>query len=104
MVRPQRKNLKKLLYDQEDPNKNNVSSPDDIEGGFNGDPRYLSLDRISTKNDRYQSGYSWRMAHYLDPIAESHFLESTADGTSVDQSPIYQNPYWTTTHDTPALQ
>lgn len=97
-------NLKKLLYDQEDPNKNNVSSPDDIEGGFNGDPRYLSLDRISSKNDWYQSGYSWRMAHYLDPIAESHFLESTADGTSVDQSPIYQNPYWTTTHDTPALQ
>lgn len=98
------KDLKKLLYDQEDPNKNNVSSPTDVEGGFNGDPSYFSLDRHSSKDDWYQSGYSWRMAHYLDPIAESHFLESTADGTSVDQSPIYQNPYWTTTHDTPALQ
>lgn len=96
--------LKKMLYDQSDPNKNNVSSPTDIEGGLNGDPKYFSLDRISSKNDWYDSGYSWRMAHYLDPIAESHFLESTADGTSVDQSPIYQNPYWTTTHDTPALQ
>ncbi len=94
----------KLKYDQSDPNDNNVSSPTDIDGGFNGNPKYLSLDRISSKNEWYQSGYSWRMAHYLSPIAESHFLESTADGTSVDQSPIYQNPFWTTTHDTPALQ
>ncbi len=96
-------NLKKMLYDQADPNKNNMSSPTDIEGGFNGDPRYFSLDRVSSKNDWYQSGYSWRMAHYLSPIAENHFLESVMEGF-FDESPIYQNPYWTTTHDTPALQ
>ena len=96
-------NLKKMLYDQADPNKNNMSSPTDIEGGFNGDPKYFSLDRVSSKNDWYQSGYSWRMAHYLSPIAENHFLESVMEGF-FDESPIYQNPYWTTTHDTPALQ
>lgn len=96
-------NLKKMLYDQSDPNKNNMSSPTDIEGGFNGDPKYFSLDRVSSKNDWYQSGYSWRMAHYLSPIAENHFLESVIEGF-FDESPIYQNPYWTTTHDTPALQ
>ena len=96
-------NLKKMLYDQADPNKNNMSSPTDIEGGFNGDPKYFSLDRVSSKNDWYQSGYSWRMAHYLSPIAENHFLESVMEGV-FDESPIYQNPYWTTTHDTPALQ
>lgn len=96
-------NLKKMLYDQSDPNKNNMSSPTDIEGGFNGDPKYFSLDRVSSKNDWYQSGYSWRMAHYLSPIAENHFLESVMEGV-FDESPIYQNPYWTTTHDTPALQ
>ena len=92
-----------MLYDQADPNKNNMSSPTDIEGGFNGDPKYFSLDRVSSKNDWYQSGYSWRMAHYLSPIAENHFLESVMEGV-FDESPIYQNPYWTTTHDTPALQ
>ncbi len=44
------------------------------------------------------------MAHYLDPIAESHFLESSVDGSSKETSPIYQNPYWGTEHNTPALQ
>lgn len=94
----------KLKYDQADPNNNNVSSPTDVEGGFNGDPKYLSLLRVSSKNDWYKSGFSWRMAHYLNPIAESHFLESSADGADVSSSPIYQNPYWSTTHDTPAQQ
>ena len=92
------------LWDQADDTKNTFSSPNDTEGGFNGDARYLSLQRLSKSNDWYNSGYSWRMAHYLSPIAESHFLESTMDGVSVENSPIYQNPYWSTTHDSPALQ
>jgi len=90
-------------YDDPDPNKNNMSSPNDTEGGFNGDARYFSLLRTSNKNDWYQSGYSWRMAHYLSPIAESHFLESSTAGDGAD-SPIYQNPYWSKVHDTPAQQ
>ncbi|TGY77548.1 RagB/SusD family nutrient uptake outer membrane protein [Lepagella muris] len=93
----------KLKYDQGDPDKNNVSSPSDVDGGFNGNPEYLSLLRVSSKNDWYNSGYTWRMAHYLDPIAEDHFLQ-TAQGGDYSTSPIYQNPYWGTTHDTPATE
>lgn len=95
--------LSKLKFDQADPNNNNVSSPTDVEGGFNGDPAYFSLLRVSNRSDWYESGYSWRMAHYLDPIAEDHFLE-TSDNPDFSDSPIYQNPYWGTTHDTPAQQ
>lgn len=90
-------------FDQTDPNNNNLSSPSDTQGGFNGDANYFSLLRVSSKSDWYTSGYSWRMAHYLNPIAESHFLESSTAGDGAD-SPIYQNPYWGTTHDTPAQQ
>ena len=92
------------LWDQSDPNKNTLSSPNDTKGGFNGDASYFCLLRVSSLSDWYESGYSWRMAHYLSPIAENHFLESTLDGVSVDDSPIYQNPFWGTTHDTPAIQ
>lgn len=90
-------------YDQSNPNDNKVSSPNDVTGGFNGDARYLSLLRVSSNNDWYESGYSWRMAHYLSPIAESHFIESSTNSDGAD-SPIYQNPYWSTEHDTPAQQ
>lgn len=93
----------KFLYNQADANKNNVSAPDDTEGGFNGDPSYLSLLRISNKDEWYGSGYSWHMAHYLNPIAEDHFRE-TANEADFSDSPIYQNPYWSTTHDTGAEQ
>ena len=91
-------------YDQADPNSNNVSSPNDVAGGLNGDPKYFSLLRVSSKDDWFESGFTWRMGHYLNPIAESHFLESSVDGVDKSTSPIYQNPYWGTTHDTPALQ
>lgn len=91
-----------LKYDQEDSSTNNVSSPSDTEGGLNGDARYLSLLRVSDKNDWYHSGYSWRMAHYLSPIAEDHFVQ-TATG-DLSTSVIYQNPYWSMVHDTAAEQ
>lgn len=90
------------LWDQADPSKNTMSSPTDMEGSFNGDPRYYSLLRTSTASDWFESGYSWRMAHYLSPIAENHFLESSVDGVDASSSPIYQNPYWSTVHSTPA--
>lgn len=40
-------------------------------------------------------GYRWHMAHYLDPIAISHFL-ITSENNDVDSSPLYQNPGWPT--------
>jgi hypothetical protein len=92
----------KYKYGQANPDDNKVSDPSDVEGGFNGDARYLSLQRVSTKSEWYASGYSWHMAHYLSPIAENHFIESASDTGDLTTSPIYQNPYWSTTHDTGA--
>ena len=87
-----------------DESKNNLSDPADTKGALNGDSRYFSLLRVkSANNDWYDSGYTWRMAHYLSPIAESHFVESSTNSDGAD-SPIYQNPYWSTVKDTPAQQ
>ena len=91
-----------LKYDQADESKNNVSSPEDVEGGYNGDPRYLSMFRTSKNGEFYNAGMTWRQAHYLYPIAVNHFLESSEDGTSIETSVIYQNPGYSTVADTPA--
>lgn len=98
-----------LKYDQSNISDNNVSSPTDVEGGFETalgvkDPRYFSLFRINTNNKFYDTGMSWKMAHYLEPINRGHFLESCQDGVTIEDSPIYQNPYWPTEGDQPALQ
>lgn len=39
-------------------------------------------------------GLKWHMAHYLSPIMIKQFLITSPDGVSMDQSPLYQNPYW----------
>ena len=49
------------------------------------------------------NGYKWAMAHYLSPIATQHFLITSTDGADVSTSPIYQNPGWSTTPNTGAL-
>ncbi|MEH6657501.1 RagB/SusD family nutrient uptake outer membrane protein [Leeuwenhoekiella marinoflava] len=46
-----------------------------------------------TGGELVYDGYSWAMAHYLDPIAIQHFL-ITAEGSDLNSSPIYQNPGW----------
>lgn len=92
----------KLKYDQAKDTDNNVSSPSDTEGGLNGDARYLCMWRVSKDNKFYETGYTWHMAHYLSPIAVEHFLLSSPDGVSIDDSPIYQNPWWGTVSSTPA--
>ena len=61
--------------------KKNVSSPEDGDG-------YYCPHRINPKHMNY-NGYSWAMAHYLDPIAAKHFQL-----TGGDKSTIYQNPGW----------
>ena len=45
-------------------------------------------------NQTCHDGMTWCMAHYLNPIMIKQFLLTSPDGTSADQSPIYQNPYW----------
>lgn len=68
-------------------NNNNVSPPPAAGGSS-----YLQPHRANT-NNRVYNGYRWHPAHYLDPIAVSHFRQSTVDG-NVAGSPIYQNPGW----------
>ena len=71
------------------------ANPGGLKEGENVSPRsfgnYLAPYHIM-QNNRVYNGYSWRMAHYLDPIAVQHFL-ITGDG-DVNASPLYQNPGW----------
>lgn len=48
-------------------------------------------------NELVKDGYKWTMAHYLNPIAAQHFLITSTGG----DSPIYQNPGWSTAPNTP---
>lgn len=70
-------------------------NPGGLKQGENVSPisfgNYLAPYHIM-QNNRVYNGYSWRMAHYLDPIAVQHFL-ITGDG-DVNASPLYQNPGW----------
>lgn len=49
-------------------------------------------------------GYTWHMAHYLSPVMIKQFLLTSSDGSSIETSPLYQNPYWPTVADQPAEQ
>lgn len=52
-------------------------------------------------NELVNGGYKWTMAQYLSPIAAQHFLITSSDGTDVSTSPIYQNPGWSASANTP---
>lgn len=47
-------------------------------------------------------GLKWNMAHYLTPLPIKEFRLSASDGSSIETSPLYQNPYWPTTANMPA--
>jgi hypothetical protein len=47
-----------------------------------------------TGKELVYDGYKWAMAHYLNPIAIEHFLQTSDDGETISTSPIYQNPGW----------
>ena len=49
-------------------------------------------------------GYGWHLAHYLQPIMIKQFLITSPDGATVEDSPIYQNPYWPLKADAAAEQ
>lgn len=67
------------------------------------DSEYLRPHRLNSTQRCYE-GYTWKMAHYLEPIMAKQFLVTSSDGVSVSTSPLYQNPYWSTTSDTAAEQ
>ena len=73
-----------LLIEPEDGGVPNVSSSHESD--------YLMPYRINIgSGNPVSDGYSWAFAHYLQPIAVSHFLI-----TGEDSSVIYQNPGWST--------
>ena len=74
-----------LKYDQADEKNNNVSSPSLSD--------YLRPNQVTSTNQYYNGLYFYE-AHYLDPIAVQHFMITSPDGSTVSQSPNYQNPGW----------
>ena len=48
-------------------------------------------------------GYHWKMAHYLSPLSIYHFDYTSKTG-NVEDSPLYQNPYWPMVPNEVALQ
>ncbi|WP_373227043.1 RagB/SusD family nutrient uptake outer membrane protein [Parabacteroides merdae] len=50
-----------------------------------------------------KDGYYWAMAHYLTPYNIQHFTITSSTG-NVEDSPIYQNPYWPTEANMPAIR
>lgn len=65
---------------------------------------YMRPYEITTTDNLYYNGFTWSMAQYLQPLPIKQFLLTAADHASVDQSPLYQNPYWPTVADEPAEQ
>lgn len=57
-----------------------------------------------TSGNLYRGDYTWAMAQYLEPLPIQQFLLTAEDHASVETSPLYQNPYWPTIADQPAIQ
>jgi hypothetical protein len=62
---------------------------------------YLRPYQKNNKQTCYE-GCTWHLAHYLTPIMVKQFLVTSADGSNVETSPLYQNPYWPVVADQPA--
>lgn len=58
--------------------------------------------RDMTANNLYRNGYTWYMAHYLQPMPIKQMMLTAPDHTTVEQSPLYQNPGWSLEPNTPA--
>ena len=63
---------------------------------------YRPLEVNTTATNSYKDGFTWHMAHYLQPLPLKQFRLTASDYASPELSPLYQNPYWSTTSDTPA--
>lgn len=62
------------------------------------------FEKNMTSGNLYRNGYTWSMAQYLEPLPIQQFLLTSADNASIELSTIYQNPYWPTVADQPAIQ
>jgi hypothetical protein len=63
---------------------------------------YYRPHEVIMVNNNYKNGLTWHMAHYLEPLPLRQFLLTASDHATIDLSPLYQNPYWPTTTDSPA--
>ena len=72
-----------LIYGVDNPEAN-VSSPELS--------KYLRPYQIA--RTLAYDGFTWKMAHYLNPIAIKHFQLTSEAGGDYADSPIYQNPGW----------
>ena len=50
--------------------------------------------RDMTANNLHRNGFTWSMAHYLQPMPLKQFLLTAPDHTTMELSPLYQNPGW----------
>lgn len=57
-----------------------------------------------SSSNLFKDGYTWNLAHYLQPLPIKQFQLTSSDNASVELSPLYQNPYWPTVADMPAEQ
>lgn len=51
---------------------------------------------VKTNNLMYDAGYTWCEAHYLNPIAITHFRITASNPNDLSTSILYQNPGWPT--------
>ena len=65
---------------------------------------YLRPHEKIKANNNFFNGLTWHMAHYLEPLPIRQFLLTASDHATISESPLYQNPYWPTTRDSPAEQ
>ena len=72
----------------------NVSSPELSE--------YFRPHEVIKVGNEYYNGLTWHMAHYLQPLPLRQFLLTAPDHATMEDSPLYQNPYWPMTADQPA--
>lgn len=82
-----------LIYGADNPDAN-VSSPE----------LSLYLRPYEISRTLAYDGYVWHLAHYLSPIAIQHFKITSSGAEGYADSPVYQNPYWPTKADYPALK
>lgn len=69
-----------------DPVKGNMSPKEESE--------YLRPYQIIKVNNLFYNGYNFIEAHYLEPIAQSNFRQTSSDKSDLTKSVIYQNPGW----------
>ena len=55
-----------------------------------------------TDNNKFKDGYTWHLAHYLQPMPIKQLMLTAPDYTTVSESSLYQNPYWPLETDKPA--